>query len=390
MPLQSSVHIVSRILLDLSEIEAMQAEWRALEQDCADPLTYFQSYDWCRNWLVHHAEALNARPVILTFWRDEVLLAIWPLMAVPDAGVSRLETLGVPHAQYCGMLLRRGEKAESLRNVVRDAIRQSGCDVALMRAVPSGSALAKVLEDVPSVPGSENISSLLDLSIYDSAADYTERLGKLQKRNRNRRRNHLARLGELSFSVLWPDHPDYADLVRQCAQMKRRWISETGRFSKGFSIPGYDGFLAGLPGDEAAKSGACLSVLRAGERVVALEIGFIRQRHYYAYVGSFDWDLRHLSPGKVQMDMTVGWLIDNGIDTYDLMIDPADYKSSWSSSNLTVTSHAEALTWKGQVYAATWLLTVRPALKRIRRRMPHLLQTAFAVLRGSALLLLYV
>lgn len=383
--------IVSRVLGTLEEIEAIAEAWRDLERHCADPLGYFQTYDWCRNWVAQFGDDGVHLPHVVTLWRDERLIALWPRMVVDLAGIRRLETLGAPHSQYCGALVRRDDVALHIVAArLRAAVRASNCDVTISRAVPDGSVLADMLAEKPKVPGLENIASMLDLSGFSSAQDYMSRLGKLQKRNRNRRRNHLARLGELHFEVVWPDHPDFADLVRQCAEMKRRWIAETGRISVGFSMAGYEDFLASLGGDGERLEGACLSILRAGERVVALELGFIRQRHYYAYIGGFDWDLRDLSPGKVQMEMSVGWLIDNGINAYDLLINPADYKASWTNKSVIVSSHAEALTWRGRFYASAWLPRIRPALKRFHGRLPLLAERAAAALKPAVCLLLYV
>jgi CelD/BcsL family acetyltransferase involved in cellulose biosynthesis len=382
--------IVTRVLGTLDEIEAIATAWRGLDTDCAEPLGYFQCYDWCRNWVRQFGGTLG-QPHVVTLWRADQLLALWPLMIVEAAGIRRLETLGTPHSQYCGALVRSGTvPLKEIAHHFREAARASGCDVTISRAIPVGSVLAQILADRPVVSGAENAASVLDLSLYGSAASYTAGLGKLQKRNRNRRRNHLARVGGLHFEVIWPQDEQFADLVRLCTQMKRRWLAETGRFSIGFSAEGYEDFLAALPGDADRMQGACLSVLRAGDRVVALELGFIRQGHYYAYVGGFDWDLRDLSPGKVQMEMTVGWLIDNGVAAYDLLINPADYKGSWTNRTVPVTTRAEALSWKGRLYAHAWLPSVRPALKRLHASWPMLMERVGSLLRPAVCLLLYV
>ncbi|WIY54504.1 GNAT family N-acetyltransferase [Devosia sp. YIM 151766] len=383
--------IATRVLGTLEEIEAIAAAWRGLETDCADPLGYFQSYDWCRNWVARFGRDGAYRPYIVTLWCDENLIAIWPRMIVEIAGIKRLETLGMPHSQYCGVLVRRdAAPMAKIARQLRAAVQASKCDVTISRAVPEGSALAEILADKPVVTGSDNLASLLDLSGFASAEAYTAQLGKLQKRNRNRRRNHLARLGELSFEVIWPDHPEFEALVRQCTEMKRRWLTETGRFSTGFSMGGYEDFLALLAGDSVRHSGACLSVLRVGDRVAAIELGLLHQKHYYAYIGGFDWDLRDLSPGKVQMDLTVGWLIDHGIAAYDLLINQADYKTSWTNRSIAVTSRAEALSWRGRFYASAWLPRLRPALKRLHGRLPKTVEQATNFLRPAVCLLLYV
>lgn len=388
--MQAEGSIATRVLGTLDEIDAIADDWRALERHCADPLSYFQGFDWCRNWVLHFADD-HTRPYVISVWRGEQLVALWPRMVVEAAGVKRLETLGAPHSQYCGALVRQGVvPVVDLGNALRAATRAANCDVTISRAVPEGSALDELLTDKRVVRGSANVASVLDLSGYASAEDYTARLGKLQKRNRNRRRNHLARLGSISFEVIWPGHRDFAALVRLGADMKRRWLEETGRYSVGFAMAGYEDFLAGLSGDEATLSGACLSVLRVGDRAVAVELGFISNRHYYAYIGGFDWTLRELSPGKVQMEMTVGWLIENGIGSYDLLINPASYKDSWTNRSIAVTTRAEALTWKGQIYTEAWLPTVRPALKRWYGRLPAVLGSAMSWLRPTACLLLYV
>jgi hypothetical protein len=78
------------------------------------------------------------------------------------------------------------------------------------------------------------------------------------------------------------------------------------------------------------------------------------------------------------------------VATYDLLANPADYKASWSSRNVSVTAQAQALTWKGKLYVSTWLPTVRPALKKLSARVPEFMHKTMMMLRGSLCLLLYV
>lgn len=385
------IDTVFRILSDLNEIEAAAEQWRALEERCTQPMAYFQTYDWCRNWLAEYVERGQHEAHVATLWRDEQLVALWPLMVAHGGGIRRLMTLGAPHSQYCGMLADPGLDSErELKPMMRQALGNSGCDVAVFRAVPEGGSLAQALGDMPWIEDAGDAASMLDLTAYASADDYTAQLGKLQKRNRNRRRNHLAREGELEFSVIWPDDPGFSALVMQCADWKRHWLAQMKIYSAGFAMAGFDHFLASLTGSGAAQSGACLSVLKVGGAPVAIELGFIRQGHYYAYMGAFDWERRDLSPGKVQMDFTVCWLIDQRIETYDLLTNSADYKKSWSSRSVAVRCHAKALTWKGQFFASVWLPRLRPAVKRLHARLPQINNKGMALLRSSLCLLLYV
>src|SRR5690606_29298048 len=110
-----------------------------------------------------------------------------------------------------------------------DAVRASGNhDVALLEGVPDGSALAEALTGTTPLAGCSNTAAILDLTVFSRPEDYTAGLSKTQRRNRNRRRNLLAREGALSFAVLFPGDPGYAAALDECVQQKRLWLTETG------------------------------------------------------------------------------------------------------------------------------------------------------------------
>lgn len=382
--------VTTQILSSLQEIDTVEGEWRGLEQRCSDPMSYFQSFDWCRAWVAQFCDH-STKPYVISLWRQDCLLAIVPLAQTRRAGITRLVTLGEAHSQYCGALAYGGAVSDpEMIEALRLAVRASRSDVWVQRCVIEGSPLDRMIAGIARVREEPNQTSILDLSPYHSAEDYFGQLGTLQKRNRNRRRNHLARMGELSFEVVFPERADFVQLIEQAVRWKREWLTQTGKRSVGFSADGYAAFLKKLPGSGEGRSGACISVLRVGERIVALELGFLYHRHYYAYIGSFDWSLRDLSPGKVQMELTVGWLIENGARAYDLLVNPAEYKNSWTNNALAVATRAKPLTWKGRVYTGYWLPTLRPRVKRVYEHLPQLMQKWMSVLQGSVCLLLYV
>jgi CelD/BcsL family acetyltransferase involved in cellulose biosynthesis len=368
------------------------AEWRALERRCGDRLTYFQSFDWCRGWVAAFAGPGSAfRFRIETVWLSGRLVAVWPLMVQTVGGVRVLENLGAPHSQYCNLLCDDAHLADAVTRELLARIKAAPeCDVAVFNPVPHQSTLASLLKAQSPIRGYGGSSAVLDLSTFANSDAYRSEGGKLKKRNRNRRRNHLARLGELHFEVIWPADPRFADHVRECAAMKRDWLRQTGRASSGFSFDGFEDFLAGLAGNSASLSGACLSILRAGEKTVAIELGFVRSGHYYAYLGGFDWNLRHLSPGKVQMEMTVCWLIDNGVTTYDLLGGEGEYKQSWANQAVALDGYSLPFSWKGRIYADAWLPVIRPLAKRIYLAIPEGMRRMVVGIQSFGLLILGV
>ena len=170
--------------------------------------------------------------------------------------------------------------------------------------------------------------------------------------------------------------------------MKRVWLAETGRMHAGLLASGTDSFFAGLPGSEKEREGAMLSVLSAGGKPIAIELGFLRGGHYYAYLGAFDWNLRHLSPGKVQMESTVCWLIEHGIEAYDLLTNAADYKESWSNRSENLGTFAQPFSWKGRIYAEAWMPTLRPIIKRMYYAVPGSIRRWMTGLQAACAVLL--
>lgn len=377
-----------RVLRDRLAMEDVAEAWRALDGRAGDPLAYFQSFDWCDRWIAAFGSP-HCRPEIHTLWQEGTLVAVWPLM-LSGAKLKRIEPLGWPHSQYANLLADPALRGTRALTRFLSALGGGGHDVALLESVPEGSALGGLLHDTPPLAGRGNSAAMLDLSVFAAPQDYAAALSKTQRRNRNRRRNALAREGALSFDVLFPGDKGFEEAVAACVGLKREWLRETGRRGTGLAFDGFDRFLASLPGSRERLSGACLCVLKAGDRLAAGELGFLHHGHYHAYLGAFDWALRDASPGKTQMDMTVCWLIEKGIATYDLLGNPADYKDSWSNRTLKLQTYALPANLTGRAYASLWTARLRPGLKRLYEAMPHQLRRLAQFGQSAGLFLMLV
>lgn len=385
--------LVLRTYDTVADAWSLADDWNALAARCATGWTYFQQADWCLSWLTNFARDASVVPVIQTAWRGNRLVALWPLMVMRQPGLTRLVPLGHPHTQYCDMLVERQfvSKAE-IERVVAAALAAQRHDVAILPAIAPDSVLAHPLSRrAEGYAVADTVCSFqLDLTKWDSAESYTASLSKLQKRNRNRRRNHLGRLGTLNFEVLWPGDAGFAENIAQAVAYKRDWLAASRRISVGLGQRGVEEFLGGLSGDRQVLEGACLSVLRLDEKPIAIELGFLTQRHYYAYLGAFDATLSAHSPGKVQMDMTVSWLIESGVGCYDLLANEADYKQAWSNKTEQLTSATLPVTTAGRLYAHAWMGRLRPALKAGYAAMPEVMRRVLAIGQGVGCIVLYV
>jgi CelD/BcsL family acetyltransferase involved in cellulose biosynthesis len=352
-------------LRSISEIKEFGPKWWQLENEHAARLDWFQTSEWCLNWLNHHADR-RISPRILVLREGDRVVAVLPLMVKLNRfGFRILRTLGDPHSQYAGMLCRNGTLSPVETHVLRKALHSmADADAAVINLVPTDSPLATILSGDSIIPSLNNVSSVLDLSGYRSSADYAASLCKARRKSRNRRRKRLAEAGAVVFRVLRPGDSDYAQQVERSMALKQAWLKRTGRVSAGLSMNDHPQFLASL------RDSGVLFELSISGQPVALELGFLRNRHFYSYLGSFDWRWRDLSPGKAQMDLIVDWLIDNGVVAYDFLAHPSTYKDAWSDTTVPLNSHVVELTQRGSLYARFWINSTRPALKRAIEAIP--------------------
>ncbi len=362
------------VLRDLAAIGHAAGAWQALEQRCLQDLTYFQTFDWCSNWLSHVAPAVpGTEPYVIAVWQGESLVAVVPLMLTRTRlGVRVVSALGDPHTQYAGMLLDPDACTASITAMLRSYLAMpQHCDALYIELLPASSPLAAMLNAADRDMAYVNQSASLDLSRFETPADYFEDADPKKRRKRSQLRRKIENtIGPLQLRTVWGGEPEFEELVHRCVQMKRDWIAGTGRISAGFSIPAYASFLSRLHGRADQSEGAVAFVKQAGDTIIAIEISMIRNGHLYAYIGGFDWELRKLSPGLVQMEATIGWAINNNLKAYDLLGNVASYKDSWTNVTCELQAFSRAYTATGWVYSFAWRTRMRPALKQAYQSLP--------------------
>ena len=140
------------IVTDTAGLDAIAPAWRALEIRAADPLTYFQSFAWCRAWCAYHVPdpggaAAGAGPAIriCTVWQGDRLVIVWPLMAVGSRhAIRRIVGLGEPHSQYGNLIVdpqfrRAGEPAAAIMRCWCSLRELDGAHLLVVDNAPDGS-----------------------------------------------------------------------------------------------------------------------------------------------------------------------------------------------------------------------------------------------------------
>ncbi len=359
----TDVRFHTRVLRNLADIDAARDDWATLENASSGRMVWFQSFDWCRTWIAIHG-GKDFVPHVIVLLDGTRVCAIWPLMIARGPGGLRILTsLGEPHTQYANILSSEPTLSRTEADcLLATALQTKGVDALIANFVPEFSPLISVMPEASEIKELRNSTSQLHLAEFAASPEYGE-TGKKSKKAWQRSEKVLREFGKISMEVQRPGHPEYADLVRKAVVEKENWVKRTGRISAGLRMGDHAVFLSAVPIAADGIDGPLLFVMKAGTLPFAFEVGFIQHGHYYRYLGSFDWTYRDASPGKVQIDSTIAWLVENEGKVFDLMGNPTDYKKRLSNVELELRSFSIPLTLKGRAYTQMWVRFIRPRLK---------------------------
>ncbi len=377
VPLTGTMRQDCRIdcLKSLDEMQSLQAQWEELEDRTAESFQYFQTYQWCFDWCRTYLSGAEGRRrprlMIYTLFVGGKLAMVWPLVIQrQSSGIRLLTMLSDPLGQYANFIADPGLVDQELGRQVWQAVRSTpDIDAIQLLRFPTSSLIADILGEDGYEEKALQEANFFDFTGFETWDDVHASLKRSARKNRNNRRNKLSQLGTLGYECTVGGSGRYTELVGIALDMKRVWLTEKGLHSTALSDDLALQFLSRLSGQEARDGmppqGACAHVLTVDDVPVGVEIGMVLGRHYYSYLGAFDWQWRNCSPGVVQMEKTQQWALENHIEKFDLMGDPAAYKSHWSNATQPLKSVIVPTSARGFIYAAVWRARLRPALKQL-------------------------
>lgn len=366
----NSQHYTLFTARSLADIDVMSRQWEVLS-NLEPAFGYFQSYEWCKAWadtFVDHSEnKYELRVYILE--RDARPALVWPMMIVRRHGLKVLTAMSEPLGQYSNILAdeslidpRAGydfllhiQKAEKV-------------DALVFGQYPEGSFLDRVLGDHGFMEIGDMEASIATLNAFEDWDEYQASLNKRNRSQRNKRRNKLDRQGAVEHQAVLGGTPEFDALISEALVMKAKWLEETGRSSESLLSKQTETFLKALKGHEAKgdmpPQGAVAHVLRVDGKSVGIELGMTMGRHYYSYLGAFDWAWKDFSVGKIQIEMTQKWAMEAGIHMFDFLGDPSAYKSNWTQTTQSLKNRNVPLSIKGFLYVVIWRCYFRPIVKK--------------------------
>ena len=299
----------------------------------------FMTPEWLNSWWRHLGQGGGARPLVLAVIDGHELMALAPLYRAPIGGVGlrALRLMGGGVSDYCDLLLRPDptrRRAALVALLDGLAQRQVGWDALDLRGLPAESpsvnelaALAKS-RGMPCavLPGYARPAISLD-GTFESFLK--ARPGRFRYNLRSRLKR-LGQLGEVRFrSVTAP--ADVPAALTELAELHgRRWAGQHTATIFSSSERGRR-FYADACQRYAARGLLDLTLLGAGDRVVAGSLSFVDRDTWYYYLPAWDPDLAALAPSSLLLAHLVEEAYGRGLRRFDFMLGEEPYKARWAT-----------------------------------------------------------
>lgn len=267
---------------------------------------------------------------------------ILPLRIERSFGICQAVPLAAPLGQYApeppgpvpvGTLRRLSEWLRA----------DHGCDLLILRRVRQTNPLAAMLDEAGAVKSQPSDALFVDLAAFGDFERYQQSFSSKKRANWRRDLRRLEDEGRVSFEVV-PGR-DAGEVLQTAIAWKRAWLDELGMTSPVLHSEAWCDALV-----ECAGAGhGHVSILTVDARVVAVELGFVEDGDYVAYLGAFEPSLGKLSVGQEQMRRTIEWCFARGFRRYDLLPPADDYKRYWcrGSTGIAVADYALSLSIAG-------------------------------------------
>ncbi len=331
--------------------------------DC-NAQTPFQTAQWI-------VAAVDPEQFVLASATDPFgnLIGMLPMSVGRRFGVTIAQGAGGCLAEYGDFVVAAdADRAAIFRALIRALQAADTIDVLCLNNLRNPEFLAHNGLDCPIRFPQWTRAPYVDLQACRSMEDYNRRINPKTRKDRRRARRALEKLGPVEFRVI-DAGAEAARLVHTAIEAKRAQLARLGATSSLFRNAVAQDRLVRLAA--MTDSDLKVGVLSVGAVPAAMEIGYVRGRAYFSYIGVMNPDFAKCGPGKVQMEDTVAWCMANGYERIDLLPPEDRYKMSWTGDATFVSDVAISLTSSGRAFSTIYLGCVRPAIARIFSWLPR-------------------
>jgi CelD/BcsL family acetyltransferase involved in cellulose biosynthesis len=320
------VSLVARILRTLPELESMLPQWQELAAACeptaCDPLWYLCA--------ARHIHPPRDRLHVVTLWRDEVLVAVAPIMAANDRGVVRFELIGARVLYEPAILFARDAAAmDSLAGELCRLNRPLTL-TRLAHAEPFEMAFRartrrRGLCFAPRASGSHWIDSAAGWDTFE--AGLSSRLREMVARGAKQ----LRKLGQVEFRMERPGALEASEVLRKAFEVElRSWKREAG--SAILLRPDLQAFFLGYGTELARRNELAVTFLSCNGRDIAMQVARISGNRYWLLKIGFDEEFARYRAGWQVLWASIQACCTQGIGRYEFLGTQEGWLRDWSES----------------------------------------------------------
>lgn len=325
--------------------------WPTIGADRDFKMYVFQSREFLDVWLGTIGKAGRIEPYLIAVKDGDGRPVLYlPLVIETKFNVRLLRFMDSGVADYnapvlaAGRTLSRGEFAEIWPEILSLLPRFDIVD------------LKKIAGDVA---GAFNPLSYLECTAFAHSGhamllkelrDRSEASGSVKRMRRRLAYHHerLCRTGEPRF-VVNPTGATLNEVTERLLALKRQRYSRS-HTPDFLAEPGVEAFYREMMSPARLGAVSHLSALTVGDAVASAHLGFIDRGRFYYIFPAFDIAFSRHRVGHLLLQHLIDTTAQQGFDTFDLGVGNAEYKDTWTTHRLALSSHERAVTAAGRLY----------------------------------------
>lgn len=367
-PMKQSQSLSFGLVTTRRGLEALEADWNRLFDRAGRSIHVFQSFNWCWHWCNHFLPAarnLDAETSlrIITAYRGDTLVLVWPLIRSRKAGLVEVSFLGDPVSQYGDLLIDDiADRDAILDRAWQFLIAEVPADVVNLRRVRADANIAALMARTGALVTDQREAPYLDLASAPDFARYETRYSSKSRRNRRRVMRRFEEREPAAVEV-HESGRRARDLAGLAISLKRAWLRDRGLVSRALAKPETRRFFEAVAEASVRPVGAAvLSLVTMGE-AAAIEIAFDCKGRRVVHVIVYALKYESAGVGQLLVEQSIRRSFDKGLQCYDLMAPGDAYKLEWADGTVAVADWAAGLSAGGRMYVRAYLGFGRHRLK---------------------------
>lgn len=296
------------------------------------------------------------------------LVGLWALRRDRLGPLRIARRLGGELQSYDGLVVHRQADPQAVAAAAWAAVRRwSDVDAVQLDALRAHDPLA----GLPALAGARPVSvaRTLDLRPWRSGDAFAAGLPRRQRGSLGRRARKLEARGPARFTTE-TDPVRRVRAVQAAIDMKLGWLEAQEAAAPVFRSRSFQDALRACAADPDLTADLVVRTLRVGDTPVAVEICMVAGATCGSFIGAYDPGFAKEGVGAALTLDTIGWAIDQGLETYDLLPPDTAFKRQWSDHGVDVLAATLPLTPAGRALLPA-LRDGRAWLKARYQRLPE-------------------